>query len=308
MKQKRVDIELILKELESLVLQTYGSLDNTFIDNIADPQNTNESTLDWVNSIKKNKQEIAENSPAKILLVDQDILYTDEMKRKGKTLIVVDNPKMAFSIFANSFFVEKETPSIHNSSIIHPDAEIASNVSIAPFAHIGKAKIGEGTVISSFVRIYDDVIIGSNCFIKEGAVIGGGGFGYEKDEKGNRFRFPHVGGVIIGNEVEIGANTCIDRGALSNTVIGDYSKIDNLCHISHNVQIGKNSMIVACSEISGSCVLGDEVWTGPNSSIRDHRKIGNNVLLGIGAVVVKDIPDGEIWVGNPANALKKNDG
>lgn len=305
MKQKRISIELILKALGNLVITTHGSMDNAFIDNLADPQNTNENTLDWVNSIKANKQEIVENSLAKVIIVDKDIIFSDLVREKGKFLIVVENPKMAFSILGNSFFVEKIKPEIHALSVIHPEAEIAANVSISPFVHIGNAKIGEGTVISSFVRIYDNVVIGKNCFIKEGAVIGGGGFGYEKDESGNRFRFPHIGGVVIGDEVEIGANTCIDRGALSNTFIDDHAKIDNLCHISHNVQLGKNVMITACSEISGSCVLGDEVWTGPNTSIRDHRKVGKNALIGIGSVVVKDVPEGEIWIGNPANSLKK---
>ena len=111
--------------------------------------------------------------------------------------------------------------------------------------------------------------------------------------------------MIIGDHVEIGANTCIDRGDLSDTIIDDYAKIDNLCHIAHNVRLGKNNLIPACSEISGSCVLGDNVWTGPNTSVRDGRKIDSNTMIGIGAVVVKDVPANDVWAGNPAKSFKK---
>ncbi len=302
---KKVSLEQILNALGTVNPTVHGPVLNVFADHIADPKKTTATTLDWVNSIKNNKQEIAEGTPAKVILADVEVVYSYAMKAAGKTLITVPNPKMAFSLVANAFFVEKEEAGIHPTAVIHPEAEIGTDVHIGPYVHIGKAKIGKGTVISAFVRIYDKVTIGENCFFKEGAVIGGAGFGYEKDSEGNRFRFPQIGGVIIGNYVEVGGNTCIDRGALSDTVIGDHTKIDNLCHISHNVDLGSNVMVTACSEISGSCVLGDDVWVGPNTSIRDHRKVGAGALLGMGSVVVKDVPADEVWTGNPAKLLNR---
>ncbi|MBA5247446.1 UDP-3-O-(3-hydroxymyristoyl)glucosamine N-acyltransferase [Marnyiella aurantia] len=302
---KKISLEQILNALQAVSPTVHGPVEDVFADHIADPKKTTATTLDWVNSIKTNKQEIAEGTPAKVILADAEVVYSDAMKAAGKTLIIVPNPKMAFSLVANEFFVEKEEPGIHPTAVIHPEAEIGPDVYIGPYVHIGKAKIGKGTVISAYVRIYDKVTIGENCFFKEGAVIGGAGFGYEKDSQGNRFRFPQIGGVIIGNYVEVGGNTCIDRGALSDTVIGDHTKIDNLCHISHNVDLGRNVMVIACSEISGSCVLGDDVWVGPNTSIRDHRKVGAGALLGMGSVVVKDVPADEVWTGNPAKLLNR---
>lgn len=100
--------------------------------------------------------------------------------------------------------------------------------------------------------------------------------------------------------VDVGGNTCIDRGALSDTVLDDYAKVDNLCHIAHNAHIGKNAVVVACAEVSGSCKVGDNTWVGPNACIRDQRSVGSNTMIGMGSVVVKNIGDNEVWTGNPA--------
>lgn len=298
--RKKLLLSNILQCLGPQVLKVIGPVDDICIDNLADVEHTIESTLDWINPNKNNAQDIAERTKARVILVGNNVVYSEAIMNSGKTLVFVKNPKEAIAIVGNSFFVRQYAPGIHPTAIIDDDAVIGDDVYIGPYAVVGKATIGEGTVISSQVRIYDDVVIGNHCFIKEGAVIGGAGFGFEYDDKGNRFRFPQLGGVIIGDYVEIGGNTCIDRGALSNTIIKDYAKIDNLCHIAHNVIIGKNTMVIACAEISGSCVIGDNVWIGPNSSVRDWKKVDSNTLVGIGSVVVKNIPSDEVWAGNPA--------
>ncbi len=304
MNKKIISIQSIINLLEGTIIEVVGPVDGIYIDNIADVENTVETTLDWVNPVKKNKQQIAETSLAKVILVDNNVVYSDIMKRSEKTLIVVDNPKMAFSLVGNAFFVQKEKPGIHPTAIIDPEAQLGKDVYVGPYVHIGNAKIGDGCRISSFVRIYDNVLIGKNCYFKEGAVIGGPGFGFERDESGNRFRFPQIGKVVIGDHVEVGANSCIDRGALSDTILEDYVKIDNLCQIAHNVHLGKNVVITGCSAVSGSCVLGDDVWVGPNSIIRDQRKIGKNAFIGMGSVVMRNVPEGEVWAGNPAKSIQ----
>lgn len=301
---KKISVKSIISLLEGTIIKVVGLVDDIYIDNIADVKHTVETTIDWVNPVKKNKQQIAETSRAKVILVDNNVVYSDKMKQLKKTLIVVDNPKMAFSLVGNAYFVQKEKPGIHPTAIIDPEAEIGAEVYVGPYAHIGKAKIGDGCCIYSFVRIYDEVIIGKNCFFKENVVIGGPGFGFEKDESGNRFRFPQIGKVVIGDYVEVGANSCIDRGALSDTIIEDYVKIDNLCQIAHNVHLGRNVVITGCSAVSGSCVLGDDVWVGPNSIIRDQRKIGKNAFIGMGSVVMRNVPEGEVWAGNPAKSIQ----
>lgn len=298
--KKRIHIEDLLSFLGDKVLRKEGEIDELYIDNLAEVERVNESTLDWINPSKHNKQEIAEGSKARVLLVDESITPVE-----GKVLIYVKNPKVALAEVGNHFFAEHPKPGIHPTAIIDPEAKIGKDVSIGAYCVIGRAVVGNGCVLDSNVRIYDDTVMGKGCLVKSGAVLGGAGFGYEKDEDGNRFRFPQIGQLILGDFVEVGSNTCIDRGALADTIIGDYTKINNLCHIAHNNKIGKNVMITGCVNISGSNVIDDNVWIAPNSSIRGWVHIGEGATVGIGAVVVKDIPAHETWVGNPARKLEK---
>ena len=146
------------------------------------------------------------------------------------------------------------------------------------------------------------IVVGNNIKISPGVVLGSEGFGYSVTKKGIE-KFPHFGGVVIGDNVDIGANTCIERGALGDTIIGSGTKIDNLVHIAHNAEIGKNCLIVALSGIGGSCIIGDGVYIGFGATIKNGVRIGRGATVGMGAVVLKNIPDNEIWVGNPARKL-----
>lgn len=301
MKRVRLAVADIISFLGDKVIRVDGCFaQEDIIDNLAEVERVNETTLDWINPSKDNKQEIAERSKARVILVDETITPIAE-----KVLIKVKNPKLALADIGNHFFVEKPAPDIHPTAIIHPEAQIGKNVTIGAYSLIGKAMIGNNCVIDSNVRIYDSVIMGHDCVIKAGAVLGGAGFGYERDSDGNRFRFPQIGQLIMGDYVEVGANTCIDRGALADTVIGDYTKINNLCHIAHNNKIGRNVIITACVNVSGSNVIDDNVWIAPNSSIRGWVHIGEGATIGMSAVVTKSIPANETWVGNPARKLEK---
>lgn len=297
---KKVYISEILSFLGTKVIDTINMQDGLFIDNLAESSRVNITTLDWINPSKTDKQLIAELSPARIILVDPTVERVPD-----KTLIVVENPKIALAEIGNHFFVDTPVPSIHSTAVIHSEANVGEGCTIGPYAVIGKATIGSRCVIESHVHICDNVIMGEGCVIKAGAVLGGAGFGYERDEKGNKFRFPQIGQLIMGNYVEVGSNTCIDRGALSDTIIGDYTKINNLCHIAHNNRIGKNVSITGCVNISGSNIIEDDVWIAPNASIRGWIHIGRGALIGMGAVVTKDVPAGETWVGNPAHKMEK---
>ena len=179
-------------------------------------------------------------------------------------------------------------------SLIDSSISIGKNVLIESGCIIGKNVIIENNVIIS-----KGTYIGDNCIISSGVSIGNIGFGFERIN-GKNCRFPHLGRVIIGNDVEIGVNSSISRGTLSDTIVGDDVKIGNLVHISHNVKIGYRTMIASCVEISGSVELGSDVWVGPNSCIKQKLKIGNNVTIGIGSVVVKSVNSGLTIKGNPA--------
>jgi len=147
----------------------------------------------------------------------------------------------------------------------------------------------------------DMVRVGSCFKVGTNTVIGGEGFGFAKD--GDKWiRMPHIGRVIIGDNVEIGSNCTIDRGCLDNTIIGNGVKIDNMCHIAHSCKIGDNTIITAGVIFSGSVTVGKNVWIAPNSTIKNGITIGDNAFIGIGSNVIKDVPEGATVYGNPARA------
>jgi len=183
-------------------------------------------------------------------------------------------------------------------------------------------KIGKNVFIGDFSVIESGCVIGNNCFIGYNNVlhkktkigndvkigsnntIGGIGFGYEKNEKGDYEVLPHIGNVVISNKVEIGNNTCIDRAVLGSTIIKQNVKIDNLVHVAHGVVIGENSLIIANSMLGGSSVIGKNAWISPSVSIINKGEIEDGALVGMGAVVVKPVKSKTIVVGNPAKFLK----
>jgi UDP-3-O-[3-hydroxymyristoyl] glucosamine N-acyltransferase len=156
------------------------------------------------------------------------------------------------------------------------------------------------------VTIYDSVEIGRGCHFKHGTVIGDSGFGFQRDENGVPIRRPHLGRVIIGNDVELGANNTIDRGTIDDTIIQNNVKTDNLVHIAHNCEIGENTMLAAGVTLSGGVIIGKNCFIGTGVIIKQRVKIGDNVLIGIGSVVTKDIPPNEVWAGNPARKFRDN--
>lgn len=154
------------------------------------------------------------------------------------------------------------------------------------------------TAVIDHCRLGDRVDIGPHT------VIGGRGFGFERDEDGSWFRIPHKGSVRIGDDVEIGACCVIARGTLTDTVIGDRVKIDDHVFIAHNVQVGSDTLIIAGAEISGSVNVGSDCQIGPQVTIREHLTVGDGAQIGIGAVVISDVPAGMVVVGNPARVLR----
>ncbi len=281
-----------------------GSSNNVFFNNVKPIEEANSESLVWIKGKKENKQELVEKTIAKILICDSTLQISPELLAK-KCFIIVDDPKLVFLRIAEHFFVPKKEPGIHPSAIIDPDAIIASDCYIGPLTYIGKCIIGNESIVDGNCFIYDNVTIGKNVRIQAGTVIGSEGYGYQRNEKLEFEKFPHIGGVIIEDNVDIGSNTCIDRGALGNTIIKEGAKIDNLVHVAHNVIIGRHCAVIANAMLGGSVEIKDYSWVAPSASILNQLSIGENVTVGMSAVVTKNIPDGETWAGMPARPLKE---
>lgn len=214
-------------------------------------------------------------------------------------VIFSDNPRLDFIralafLEASIGFATYDFP-----SDIHPSVKLGQNVVIE-----NGCKLAEGVVLEHNVVIHAGTSIGKNSRIRSCSSIGGDGFGFERLEDGTPLRFPHLGGVVIGENVEIGSLNSVARGTLSNTIISDYTKTDNLVHIAHNCFIGKSALITACAQFSGGISLGENVWIGPNTSLIQKITIGDNALVGLGAVVTKNVPENTVFAGNPAKKIR----
>lgn len=241
------------------------------------------------------------NNPKGVLLC----LPHAEIQSNATTLILVENPRLAFAKVLNEFFVTKAPPHIHSSVVIGSDCEIHETVSIGPNCVIGdNVTIDADTIINSGVVIADNTVIGRDCYIRSNSVIGEEGFGFDFDEEKTPVRLPHLGNVIIGNYVEIGAKTTVARATLGSTIIEDHVKIDDLVHVAHNCKIGRNTLITACAEISGSVTIGENCWLAPNCTIIQKLNIGDRATIGIGAVIIKDVKSDQKVMGLEGIDLK----
>jgi UDP-3-O-[3-hydroxymyristoyl] glucosamine N-acyltransferase len=243
-----------------------------------------------------------------------------------KTIIQAANPKLAFAKAA-AWLLQKSgpAPGIHASAVVSASAKVAPSASIGPCVVIeDEVEIGDATAIGAFcflgrgahvgehcrlhprVTLYAGVRLGHRVELHSGVVLGADGFGYVFGE-GRHWKFPQIGGVEIGDDVEIGANTTIDRGSLDDTRIGPGVKIDNLVQVAHNVRIGQDSVIAAQTGISGSCTLGANVVAGGQVGIGDHCTIEDGAMLGGQAGILngKTIRAGQIVWGTPARPLAK---
>lgn len=225
---------------------------------------------------------------------------------KNKCLLLVENPRLSFIQCVNQYRVQNTIRGInsaHNYKGIH---SVDRDIFLGKTVHIDKeVKIGEGTVIENGAQIGWNTRIGERVHIQSGAVIGCIGQGYERDRNGHLVKLPQVGGIIIEDAVEIGGNSTIVRGTFENTFIGEGTKIGQLVDIGHNAHIGKHVFISVGVIVSGSAIIGNFSWLSPGCCIKDGIKIGKRVTVGMGAVVIKDVPNGLTVVGVPARPLKK---
>ena len=266
----------------------------------------------------KKYEKLWAGSKASVAVVNHDISIEPGLNR---AFIKVNNADLAMSqileLFAPSH--PQFDTDIHPNASVHPTALIGAGTRIGAGCYIGpnvelgenvtiypnvtvldNSTVGKNTTIWSGVVIRENCYIGNHCILHPNATIGADGFGFRPCPERGLAKIPQIGNVIIGNWVEIGANSCVDRGKFSSTIIGDGCKIDNLVQIGHNSVMGKFCIMAGNSGLAGSVTLGNGVIIGGSASIKDHATLGDGVTVGAGSGVVGDIPAGKTYLGYPA--------
>jgi len=289
------------------------------VDGIASPERAHQRDLIFVDAAKHAPR--ASRSLAQCVVVPPDI------QLENKTLIRSADPKLAFAQAAALLRapVRVAEKGVHSTAVIGPkvkmgkdvaigpyavideSAEIGAESQIGPFCSIGRgAVLGKGCTLYPHVVIYPGVHLGRDVVLHAGVVVGGDGFGYVSGD-GRHWKFPQIGRVEIGDEVEIGCNSCVDRAALEETKVGAGTKVDNLVQIGHNVHIGEGGLIAAQAGLAGSSVVGRQVVIGGQVGIADHVWIEDGAIIGAQAGIPtgKRIAAGEPVWGTPARPLRK---
>ena len=257
---------------------------------------------------------------ASAILVKPDFNKT----RNDISYIEVKEPEVAFNKILLNYFTRNlllegidESSFVHSSSVLGKNVALGKNVVIGPHCQVGNnvtifhnsvllenIEVGDNSLIYQNVSIREDCKLGKNVIVHAGAVIGSDGFGYRKDEKGAYHKVPQIGNVILEDDVEIGANTTIDRAALGSTIVRKGTKIDNLVQIAHNVSVGSNTVMSAQSGVSGSVKIGNNVIVAGQVGMAGHLEIADNVVLMAQSGVAKTISKSGLYFGSPAKEAK----
>ena len=301
-------INNILDELKIPYTRLGKCLKDTFDDIVPLPL-AKEGSLVFCNKPDKGLFKTIDAVPNIIMLIEKKWGEEnfDILSKGNATILLIENPRLVVAkilrlTHPREDFWEK---GIHPTAIIHPDAHIDETVSIGPYAIVGRCTIVDNSRVGAFTFIKDGAIIGKKVTIREHCHIGGCGFGMVRDDSTKKLlRFPHIGGVVLEDEVELFPYVNVDRGGLGDTTIRKGAKIDHYAHIGHNCSVGENTIITARTVMCGGSSIGANGWSGVGAIIKEKVSVGDDVTIGLGAVVLKDVPSGAVVVGNPARILK----
>jgi UDP-3-O-[3-hydroxymyristoyl] glucosamine N-acyltransferase len=281
------------------------------VDNIAPIDKGKTSDLSFCSSDDHKGLESILKSKSGIILCKKTLVNSIREKISintsiPKLYVFVDNPRHVFIRIAKLMRAPKYSKTgTSKHAIISDSAKIGRDCYIGDFTIIGdECIIGDNVIVDSR-GVLKNSMVGNKCILQSGSVIGEDGFAFERDKIDMKLeKFPHYGKVIIENDVEVFASCSIARGSITNTVVEEGTKIDALCHIAHNVHIGKNTQVTAGVVVGGSTNIGKNCWLGLNSTIKHKIKIGDNVIVGSGSSVIHDVDDKDIVAGTPAKSIK----
>lgn len=294
--------------------EDYNLLNLENIDKVASLNNPKNNSLMFILEYTEKEEMKLKDIKNSLLIVNEEANISKGIQSQN-SIIFVDNPRREYIYILNKYNIEKKKNYSKELSYISKNVVIGENAIIEPFVFIDEnVIIGNNCHIKSGVKIYKNVTIGNNCTIGANTVVGDIGFGIERIAPGKRqkisfegfpMKMPHYGGVIIGDNVEVGALNTIVSGAIDPTIIENFVKTDDHVHIGHNVHLEEGVLLTAAVEISGSVKVGKNTWVGPNSSLMQKIKIGKNTIIGIGTNVLKSSNENEVLIGNPAKSLRR---
>ena len=300
-----------LKEISDF-LNTNFVGQNITINGISSLNKIQNNTLLFYSELSSIQFNIKDNSKYDLTKLDNyeniAIIADECLKTKINIPIIFSkNTRLDFERIVMNFFVkEKFLSNIHETAIIEDGAKIGKNVYIGSHCYIDNdVIIGDGTKILQNTCIYGKTTLGSNSVIKSNTTIGSEGFSFSY-ENNDTFHFPHLGSIIIGDNVWIGSNCTLERAQLDETIIEDHVKIDDLVNIAHNTLIKKFSQITVGSIICGRAIIGERCWIAPNSIIDTGCELGDDSFVGVSSFVNKNFPENSVVIGTPAKFLKKN--
>lgn len=309
-------MEFTARMIAEIIGGTVEGNENVTVNTFAKIEEGTDKSLSFLANPKYTKYIYETSSP--IVLVSDGFEPEHPVKA---TLIRVENPYAALSLLMAKFsaILNPQPVGVENPSFISMGVEVPDDAYIGAFAYIGEnvtlsknvkiypqsyignnVVIGENTIIYPGVKIYAGVIIGKNCIIHSGVVLGADGFGFAPLADGTYSKIPQLGNIVIGDNVEIGANTTVDRATMGSTVIGDGTKLDNLIQIAHNVKIGHDTVIASQTGIAGSAQIGDNCMFAGQVGVAGHIKIGDRVTVGAQSGIPNSVPDDSRLMGYPA--------
>lgn len=314
-----IDTKSTVIEIANLIEGIIEGDENVEISTLSKIEEASEGALTFLSNIEYSY--LLGDCKASAIIIYEGLIYE---RPESITFIRVKDPQTAFGKIVDFYtYLDKFVPHVSEKATISPSAKIGSNVYIADHVFIGanveigdnceihsfvniedSCKIGKGSVIHPFVSLYHHINIGDNCILHSGCVIGADGFGFVPQPDGTYYKISHIGGVTIGDNVEIGSNSCIDRSTMGSTIVRNGVKLDKLVQIAHNTDIGENSLFAGMSAVAGSSKIGHNVVLGDNAAISDNCAIADHTTIDSRAKVFSNIKEPhKVWKGSPAIEL-----